>query len=644
MHGVRADAPWCPWNIEFIRRINGLDDVDDVHRIVFDASYLVLGLGDVYLGAPVATPLDPRHRLVTTKYNPARTWTPENAVGIGGAYLCIYGMEGPGGYQFVGRTVQVWNRDAAARTSSRPWLLRPFDQLRFHPVTADELLDQRARQAAGELALRIETTTFRLADHRRFLADHADEIAAFRARQQAAFAAERAAWARAGESGAATMTTRPSSRRPRLDRIAADGRAASGSRWSTRRRAGAAAAAVDRAARRRRDAAAGRHHAGRQGQHRRRRPPDHGRLPGVRLPPTVDAAVVRALVGRRRRRRRQDQPGPVRHRTRRRALAVRRLPERPLARARRRRVEQRVGGRRRHRAGRPRPRHRHRRLGPGAGRVQRHRRAQADPGPDQHRRRGAGVPVARLRVGVRPRRRRGRRWPRRWPPGPTPPTRGAGAARSVDPPGPCPRAARRHPGRRGADFDGDPDGAGARFRRRSSGATGAGSSCGRRPRAVPRRRALLYGGAFVAERYEAVGRLRRRPPRRTSTPSSAPSSPRPASSRRGRCSGTRPSWPPATAHGAAWDDVDVLVVPTVPRVPTVAEVLAGAVGVNAMLGTYTNFVNLLDLCALTVPVDDAEHGQPPPSLTLIGPAWSETIVLGQPGAGGWGGTPAPPPP
>ena len=37
--------------------------------------YLVLGLGDVYLGAPVATPVDPRHRLVTTKYNPARTWT-----------------------------------------------------------------------------------------------------------------------------------------------------------------------------------------------------------------------------------------------------------------------------------------------------------------------------------------------------------------------------------------------------------------------------------------------------------------------------------------------------------------------------------------------------------------------------------------
>src|SRR6185312_15080289 len=111
MQGVRPDAPWCPSNIEFIRRINGLDSIEAVRRIVFEASYLVLGLGDVYLGAPVATPLDPRHRLVTTKYNPARTWTPENAVGIGGAYLCVYGMEGPGGYQFVGRTVPVWYLD-----------------------------------------------------------------------------------------------------------------------------------------------------------------------------------------------------------------------------------------------------------------------------------------------------------------------------------------------------------------------------------------------------------------------------------------------------------------------------------------------------------------------------------------------------
>jgi urea carboxylase len=199
MHGVRADAPWCPWNIEFIRRVNGLAAVDDVRRIVFDASYFVLGLGDVYLGAPVATPLDPRHRLVTTKYNPARTWTPENAVGIGGAYLCIYGMEGPGGYQFVGRTVQVWNRDRLGPHFTEPWLLRPFDQLRFHPVSAGELLDLRADQARGSLSLQIEHTIFDLGAHRAFLADAHDEITAFQRMQRDAFSVERAAWASAGE-------------------------------------------------------------------------------------------------------------------------------------------------------------------------------------------------------------------------------------------------------------------------------------------------------------------------------------------------------------------------------------------------------------------------------------------------------------
>jgi urea carboxylase len=191
---VRPDAPWCPWNIEFIRRINGLDSVDQVHDTVFDASYLVLGLGDVYLGAPVATPLDPRHRLVTTKYNPARTWTPENAVGIGGAYLCVYGMEGPGGYQFVGRTVPVWRTDG-----DPPWLLRQFDQLRFHPVEAEELLDLRADVRAGVHELKIEPATFRLAEHQRFLADNATSIDGFRSTQRAAFAAERGRWEAKGE-------------------------------------------------------------------------------------------------------------------------------------------------------------------------------------------------------------------------------------------------------------------------------------------------------------------------------------------------------------------------------------------------------------------------------------------------------------
>jgi urea carboxylase len=197
---VRADAPWCPSNIEFIRRINGLSSVEDVKRIVFDARWLVMGLGDVYLGAPVATPLDPRHRLVTTKYNPARTWTVENVVGIGGAYMCVYGMEGPGGYQLFGRTCQVWNthRTTTEFEAGKPWLLRFFDQIRFHPVSHEELTDFRADFLSGRASLRIEDSTFDLGEYARFLDANAESIAGFRATQRAAFAGERARWAATG--------------------------------------------------------------------------------------------------------------------------------------------------------------------------------------------------------------------------------------------------------------------------------------------------------------------------------------------------------------------------------------------------------------------------------------------------------------
>jgi urea carboxylase len=197
VRSVNPKAPWCPSNIEFIRRINGLDSIEHVRDIVFNASYLVLGLGDVYLGAPVATPLDPRHRLVTTKYNPARTWTPENAVGIGGAYLCVYGMEGPGGYQFVGRTIQMWNthRQTTEFSAGQPWLLRFFDQIRFYPVTPEELLKHRSDFLQGRFQLKIEETTFSLREYNAFLQSIESDAIAFKTQQQSAFEAERDRWA-----------------------------------------------------------------------------------------------------------------------------------------------------------------------------------------------------------------------------------------------------------------------------------------------------------------------------------------------------------------------------------------------------------------------------------------------------------------
>src|SRR5260221_11880160 len=108
-------------------------------------------------------------------------------------------MEGPGGYQFVGRTVQVWNAACRGPHFTAPWLLRTFDQLRWFPVSADELLEMRAAQAAGVLDLDIEPTTFRLSDHQRYLSEHEQEIERFQTMQRAAFDDERAAWADSGK-------------------------------------------------------------------------------------------------------------------------------------------------------------------------------------------------------------------------------------------------------------------------------------------------------------------------------------------------------------------------------------------------------------------------------------------------------------
>ena len=125
-------------------------------------------------------------------------------MGIGGAYLCVYGMEGPGGYQFVGRTVQMWNRwrhgEGAAPEFTQPWLLRFFDQLHFYPVSEDELMRLRQDFPLGRASLRIEETTFSLREYRAFLAREADSIAAFKAKQQAAFEAERERWRAAGQA------------------------------------------------------------------------------------------------------------------------------------------------------------------------------------------------------------------------------------------------------------------------------------------------------------------------------------------------------------------------------------------------------------------------------------------------------------
>ncbi|KXH40553.1 urea carboxylase [Colletotrichum nymphaeae SA-01] len=197
---IRATAPWLPSNVDFLRHLNALPSPADVERIFLDATFLVLGLGDVFLGSPCAVPLDPRHRLFGTKYNPSRSFTPRGAVGIGGQYMCIYGMDSPGGYQLVGRTVPIWDDVAASAVVSRsrgngssrtdtageqqqqqkqPWMFRLFDRISYYPIPEPDL-DAAITQGRVSDLVRIEEGSLDLAEYESWLAANEADIEATR--------------------------------------------------------------------------------------------------------------------------------------------------------------------------------------------------------------------------------------------------------------------------------------------------------------------------------------------------------------------------------------------------------------------------------------------------------------------------------
>jgi len=142
---------------------------------------------------------------------------------------------------------------------------------------------------------------------------------------------------------------------------------------------------------------------------------------------------------------------------------------------------------------------------------------------------------------------------------------------------------------------------------------------------------LLYDGAFVAERYTAVGRFVDDHPDEVDPVVGRIIS---ASSRHtaadlfddlARLEGFRRQ---AERMWGTDGGIDMVVVPSAPRIPTIAEVLAEPIAVNSMLGTYTNFVNLLDQCALAVPVAVGESSPTPsPHATFVGRAWDDAALV-----------------
>ncbi|KAH7367204.1 urea amidolyase [Plectosphaerella cucumerina] len=190
---IRSSAPWLPSNTAFLRDLNDLPSSEAVTALLLEATYLVVGLGDVFLGSPCAVPLDPRHRLLGTKYNPSRSFTPRGAVGVGGNYMCIYGMDSPGGYQLVGRTLPIWDDLLAAASSSdgstKPWMFRLFDRIRFYAVPEAELDAAIASPGRGSFLVRVEEGIVDLDEYETWLSDNKTDIDAVVSARERAFLA-----------------------------------------------------------------------------------------------------------------------------------------------------------------------------------------------------------------------------------------------------------------------------------------------------------------------------------------------------------------------------------------------------------------------------------------------------------------------
>ena len=136
---------------------------------------------------------------------------------------------------------------------------------------------------------------------------------------------------------------------------------------------------------------------------------------------------------------------------------------------------------------------------------------------------------------------------------------------------------------------------------------------------------LLYGGAFVAERYTAVGDAMRR----------GVSGLDPVVASIIEASATIPAWRAfadldhirglRAETCAVWDGLDALALPVVPTLVRIDDVAADPIGTSQMLGTYTTFANLFDFCASVAPTAPRADGHPW-GVQLLAPASGDGVV------------------
>lgn len=164
---TRPDAPNVIEgnNIDYIVRCNGLPNRNALYSRILETEWWNAFTG-FYPGLPSLLPLDPRSEIAAPKYNPARGWTPDGAVAIGGPCVVIYPIESAGSYQIFGRTLPIC--DLVPRPRARradPILIQPGDRISFFGVSEPELIELRRQAFEGRYDFEIEPGQYSVAEH-----------------------------------------------------------------------------------------------------------------------------------------------------------------------------------------------------------------------------------------------------------------------------------------------------------------------------------------------------------------------------------------------------------------------------------------------------------------------------------------------
>lgn len=180
---TRQDAPNVRDgdNIDYIVRYNGFRNREEFFDRFVSTTWWNAFIG-YFPGLPSLFSMDPLAQISVPKYNPARMWTAEGAVGLGGPCVVLYPMESPGGYQLFGRTLPLRDvgptagptagsvdehgrQRTAAQDAAASHLFVAGDRVQFTRVSEEELLALRLQVFEGSYAYDVEVAPFAVADY-----------------------------------------------------------------------------------------------------------------------------------------------------------------------------------------------------------------------------------------------------------------------------------------------------------------------------------------------------------------------------------------------------------------------------------------------------------------------------------------------